>query len=201
MTLVSLAFLCSSAYQLTGSLSGNAELKRQAITGPLRIKRQLKSNVQHQAARSNFRMGVTDEAGKPASGGEEELPLDEQRRLDGMRARLEGLFGTVDEEVGYGQSGDFDGAALRQAIFDRWGVQYDVQPQKRHGRVYIQVMWRYFEQQSFYMDEDEFASHCEAVAILLTRWNAVNYFLDYITTIKKRRTYYDTYTLDFAKFS
>lgn len=48
-------------------------------------------------------------------------------------------------------------------------------------------MWRYFEQQSFYMDEDEFASHCEAVAILLNRWNVVDYFCDYIASIKKRR--------------
>lgn len=48
-------------------------------------------------------------------------------------------------------------------------------------------MWRYFEQQSFYMDEEEFAGHCEAVAILLREWGAVDYFCDYIATIKKRR--------------
>lgn len=50
-----------------------------------------------------------------------------------------------------------------------------------------QIMWRYFEQQSFYMEEDEFASHCEAVAQLLNQWNAVDYFCDYIASIKKRR--------------
>lgn len=50
-------------------------------------------------------------------------------------------------------------------------------------------MWRYFEQQSFYMEEDEFACHCEAVAQLLTEWNAVDYFCDYIASIKKRRMY------------
>lgn len=49
-------------------------------------------------------------------------------------------------------------------------------------------MWRYFEQQSFYMEEDEFASHCEAVAQLLQQWDAVDYFCDYISSIKKRRT-------------
>lgn len=48
-------------------------------------------------------------------------------------------------------------------------------------------MWRYFEQQSFYMDEDEFSSHCEAMSILLKRWDAVDYFLDYISNIKKKR--------------
>lgn len=130
-------------------------------------------------------------SGRGESGGDEnagDIPSEEARRLEGMRARLEGLFG-VDNGVAYSVDSDrFDGAALRQAISDRWGFQYDVQPQKRHGRVYVQIMWRYFEQQSFYMDEEEFANHCEAVAILLKRWNAVDYFLDYITTIKKRRT-------------
>lgn len=37
------------------------------------------------------------------------------------------------------------------------------------------------------MDEEEFSSHCEAVAILLNRWKSVDYFLDYITNVKKRR--------------
>lgn len=37
------------------------------------------------------------------------------------------------------------------------------------------------------MGEDEFASHCEAVALLLKQWNAVDYFCDYIASIKKRR--------------
>lgn len=126
---------------------------------------------------------------RPESGNQGDMPAEERRRIEGVRARLEGLFGVENNDSFYVTSDKFDGSALRQAILDRWGVQYDVQPQKRHGRVYLQIMWRYFGQQSFYMDEEEFASHCEAVAILLKRWKAVDYFLDYITTIKKRRTF------------
>lgn len=37
------------------------------------------------------------------------------------------------------------------------------------------------------MNEEEYASHCEAIAILLKRWDVVDYFLDYISNIKKRR--------------
>lgn len=103
-----------------------------------------------------------------------------------MRLRLEGLFGAAPEEVETSTDTEFDGRALRNTILERWGVQYDVQPQKRHGRVYVQIMWRYFEQQSFYMQEDEFASHCEAVALLLKEWNAVDYFCDYVSSVKKR---------------
>lgn len=103
-----------------------------------------------------------------------------------MRSRLEGLFGGVEEDDTGIADSEFNGSALRRVIKDRWGVQYDIQPQKRHGRVYIQVMWRYFEQQSFYLGEDEFASHCEAVAQMLRQWGAVDYFCDYISSIKKR---------------
>lgn len=38
------------------------------------------------------------------------------------------------------------------------------------------------------MEESEFASHCEAVAQLLKQWKAVDYFCDYIASVKKRRT-------------
>lgn len=55
-----------------------------------------------------------------------------------MRDRLEGLFGGQRKEED-NASQQFDGAMLRQVVKDRWGVQYDLQPQKRHGRVYVQV--------------------------------------------------------------
>lgn len=141
------------------------------------------------SGRASVRMGIQGGSkSRSESGNQDDMSADERRRIEGVRARLEGLFGVENNDSFYVRSDKFDGSALRQAILDRWGVQYDVQPQKRHGRVYLQIMWRYFGQQSFYMDEEEFASHCEAVAILLKRWKAVDYFLDYITTIKKRRT-------------
>lgn len=65
--------------------------------------------------------------------------VDDAADIDGMRSRLEGLFGVADSNTLRDSDAPFDGTALRTAIFDRWGVQYDVQPQKRHGRVYIQV--------------------------------------------------------------
>lgn len=63
-------------------------------------------------------------------------------KMEKMRLRLEGLFGSSEEDVNDGLAEDFDGAALRRIIKDRYGVQYDVQPQKRHGRVYVQVSLR-----------------------------------------------------------
>ncbi|CAN8068571.1 unnamed protein product [Agarophyton chilense] len=116
----------------------------------------------------------------------EEFKQKERQRVDQMRSRLEGLFGVDEEQPQSDVFETFDGEALRAVIRQRWGVEYDVQPQKRGGRVYVQIMWRYFEQQSFYMDEYDFACHCEAVAQLLRQWDAVDYFCDYIASTKKR---------------
>lgn len=118
---------------------------------------------------------------------EEELRrLGAEREMARMRSRLSGLFGRT-EEVTRSDNSVFDGRALRDTIKRRWGVQFDIQPAKIHGRVYVQIMWRYFEQQSFYLAEDDFASHCEAVAQMLNDWAAVDYFVDYVSSIKKRR--------------
>lgn len=110
---------------------------------------------------------------------------DSSSDMDAMRARLDGLFGR-EEEVAVDTNGVFDGPALRRALKDRWTVEFDVQPVVRHDRVYIHILWRYFEQQSFYMDEERWAEHTEAVADLLKKWDAVEYFCDYIAGIKKR---------------
>lgn len=72
-------------------------------------------------------------------GGKENEFRDDELGVEGMRSRLEGLFGQDDSPVKRKFDDAFDGTALRRAIVDRWGVQYDIQPQKRHGRVYVQV--------------------------------------------------------------
>lgn len=64
---------------------------------------------------------------------------EQEKAVERMRARLDGLFGVQDDDAAVAQTDEFDGKALRKTIRDRWGVQYDVQPQKRHGRVYVQV--------------------------------------------------------------
>lgn len=65
-------------------------------------------------------------------------PSEEQSKVQRMRSRLEGLFGSAREDIKVNTE-IFDGVALRDAIRERWGVEYDVQPQRRHGRVYVQV--------------------------------------------------------------
>jgi Domain of unknown function (DUF3067) len=68
-------------------------------------------------------------------------------------------------------------------------AQYDVQPVVRHGRVFLQILWRYKEQQSFYLSDKEWDEHCEAVADLIRKWDAVDVVLDYLKYAKKKRRF------------
>lgn len=117
--------------------------------------------------------------------GDNETMSDKNNEIEAMRARLAGLF-SGDEAAEEVRSGFFDGAELRRVLRERFTVEYDVQPVVRNDRVYIHILWRYFEQVSFYMEEDEWAQHTEAVADLLKKWGAVDYFCDYISSVKKR---------------
>lgn len=76
---------------------------------------------------------------RDTSQGKGDESMDDEMGIEGMRSRLEGLFGQAESSVKRKSDDAFDGTALRRAIVDRWGVQYDIQPQKRHGRVYVQV--------------------------------------------------------------
>ncbi len=49
----------------------------------------------------------------------------------------------------------------------RWQVSYDLQLVQRRGRLYLQVMWAYLEQQSFPLSPDEYAGRLEEVAGML----------------------------------
>jgi hypothetical protein len=49
----------------------------------------------------------------------------------------------------------------------RWQASYDLQLIVRRGRLYLQVMWGYLEQQSFPMSAEAYAAHVEALVATL----------------------------------
>lgn len=148
---------------------------------PVDSRRQTVSRRQKQKVRCSAKNSDIDPE-------EEMRRLGQEREMMRMRERLAGLFGTESSTLGRTRGEEFDGEALREVILAKWGRTFDVQPAKRSNRVYLQVMWRFQEQQSFYLDEEGFASHLEAVAQLLNEWNAVDFVCDYIANVKKRRT-------------
>lgn len=97
----------------------------------------LAKTVARKAYRGRVTLRARADASKPSP--DETTREDQEKKVERMRSRLEGLFGVEDDTVKTSGKDGFDGVALRNAIRERWGVQYDVQPQKRHGRVYVQV--------------------------------------------------------------
>tara|TARA_E500000178_G_C16675317_1_gene596953 strand:- start:146 stop:460 length:315 start_codon:yes stop_codon:yes gene_type:complete len=52
-------------------------------------------------------------------------------------------------------------AELLAILRQRWGASYDLQIRRRAGRLYLQVMWAYLEQQSFPFTEEEYLARLE----------------------------------------
>ena len=78
------------------------------------------------------------------------------------------------------------GAELRQTIINKWQYSYDVQLRKTKDRIFLQVMWRYQEQQSFSMNELEFVEHLDVIAAYLSDWGVVEQVQKFIETTKER---------------
>mmetsp|Transcript_32343 Transcript_32343/g.71527 ORF Transcript_32343/g.71527 Transcript_32343/m.71527 type:complete len:193 (-) Transcript_32343:499-1077(-) len=66
------------------------------------------------------------------------------------------------------------GRELRELVFQKWGRTYDVRLQKLGSKIYLQVMWRFLEQQSFPLTEVEYMQQLDAVAEYLTEWGVVD---------------------------
>lgn len=66
------------------------------------------------------------------------------------------------------------GAELRQLVYERWGKTFEVRLQRRGSRMYLHVMWKFLEQKSFHMTEDEYNAQLDAVAEYLTCWGVAN---------------------------
>lgn len=49
----------------------------------------------------------------------------------------------------------------------RWRASYDMQVVQRRGRLYLQVMWAYLEQQSFPLDAEAYGLRIQELVTLL----------------------------------
>lgn len=94
----------------------------------------------------------------------EDLPSDDDFSLSDSRDRLEGLM----------SANTITGAELKQLVFDKWNRTYEVRLQRRGQRMYLHIMWRYLEQQSFAMTEYEYNIQLDAVAEYLNMWNVAD---------------------------
>jgi hypothetical protein len=92
--------------------------------------------------------------------------------------------------------GKLGGRELLEMIIRKWGVAYDLQLRKNKPfgdgseNLYINVMWRYFGQKSFPMNEREYLEHLEAIGRYLTAVDKVEDFTDKVKQSRKRPNAY-----------
>jgi hypothetical protein len=78
------------------------------------------------------------------------------------------------------------GDELHQLLWQKWGRSYDIQLRRVKGRIFIQVMWKYLEQASFPLSQQEYFDHLNAIANYLNAWGSVSQVQEYITTTRER---------------
>ena len=78
------------------------------------------------------------------------------------------------------------GEELRQLSIDKWGRSYDIRLRRAQGRIFVQVMWKYLEQVSFPLSEQEYLEHLNAIASYIEAWGANEQVREYIASTRQR---------------
>ncbi|GMP47406.1 hypothetical protein CsSME_00015157 [Camellia sinensis var. sinensis] len=99
-----------------------------------------------------------------------------------LRENLERIVGADDSA--------FSGIDLATLIRDKYGRSYDVQLIKKEfmGRnlLALNVMWKYMEQRSFPLTEEEYLLRLDDVANTLKCWGAVSHIRNSLAKLKER---------------
>ncbi|KAJ4710373.1 DUF3067 domain-containing protein [Melia azedarach] len=115
---------------------------------------------------------------------EKESPKDEIEGVNSeiLRENLERIVGTDDST--------FSGIDLATLIRNKYGRSYDVQLIKKEfmGRnlLALNVMWKYMEQRSFPLTEEEYILRLDDVANMLKCWGAVSHIRNSLAKSKER---------------
>lgn len=78
------------------------------------------------------------------------------------------------------------GLELHELIVDKWGYSFDVQFRRLQDQIFFQVMWRYLEQASFPLSEDEYLNHLNEVATYLVGWGQADHIRQVIRETRDR---------------
>ncbi len=79
-------------------------------------------------------------------------------------------------------SSPLSGAELLALLRRRWQASYDLQLVQRRGRLYLQVMWAYLEQQSFPLSPEAYADRLEEVAGMLNGMGVAGQVRQWLST-------------------
>jgi len=99
------------------------------------------------------------------------------------------------------RDGDFGARDMLGLLIKKWGVAYDVQLRKNtpfgegSGNIYVNIMWRYFGQKSFPMDEREYLEHLEALCRYMKSIDRIDHFKQKVAESRKRPNSYFGYAV------
>ena len=77
-------------------------------------------------------------------------------------------------------------AELLQILQRRWQASYDLQLISRRGRLYLQVMWAYLEQQSFPLTPEQYGARLEELVGTLNGLGVAAQVRQWLTTTKDK---------------
>ena len=78
------------------------------------------------------------------------------------------------------------GDDLHRLILSKWGQSFDVQIRRVQDRLYVQVMWRFLEQASFPMSEDEYLEQLNIIADYINGWGCAEQVTAFIEQTNER---------------
>ena len=78
------------------------------------------------------------------------------------------------------------GKELQEILRGKWGYSFDVQLRRTKGKIFFQVMWRYLEQISFPMTEEEYLERLNTVVNYLNAWGVAEQVKEYINKTRER---------------
>ncbi|ACK68214.1 conserved hypothetical protein [Rippkaea orientalis PCC 8801] len=78
------------------------------------------------------------------------------------------------------------GRELHELLYSKWGRSYDIQLRRVKGKVFCQIMWKYLEQASFPLSEQEYFEHLNTVASYLTAWGSIPQIEAFLETTRDR---------------
>ncbi|NEN97345.1 MAG: DUF3067 family protein [Moorea sp. SIO1F2] len=78
------------------------------------------------------------------------------------------------------------GQDLHQLLLNKWGRSYDIQIRRTQGKIFVQVMWKYLEQQSFPLSEAEYLEHLDTVANYIRGWGGASQVQEFINNTRER---------------
>lgn len=118
--------------------------------------------------------------------------------MDAFRALLTDQWNQGQQKVAEDEQ-ELDGYKFRDMIVEKWGVPYDIQIQRQvlmgKPMLFLNVMWKYLGQQTFYLSELEYLEHLQAISDLLIKWDRVEHVKKIIRTATKRPNAYFGYAV------